>query len=243
MKTKLLTQISTLSLILLVICACSKNDEEPPPPAPFASFTVENNNCIAPCEMTFTNQSQNATSYQWDLGNGETAITADASATYETPGDYVVKLTASSVTEEDDFSITVTAIEDPNPHLGKWNLVQGTYNGSVVDDYTASLTFTSTEDYKASFVKGDCDGRVIKGKYEIANDEISSNLPGQLLLNGISGGGTWSTSISCSQSSFTKYGVVPLIWTPSNNIQFEMDGNSLTLTSSDGKAVLVYEKE
>ncbi len=39
-------------------------------PVPVAAFTVQNDNCIAPCTVTFQNQSVNATTYSWKILTG-----------------------------------------------------------------------------------------------------------------------------------------------------------------------------
>ena len=63
--------------------------------APVAAFTVQNDNCTATCEITFTNQSQNALSYQWDFGDGGTSTEAAPKHKYTKAGSFTVKLTAT----------------------------------------------------------------------------------------------------------------------------------------------------
>jgi gliding motility-associated-like protein len=48
----------------------------------------------APLTVNFTNNSANATSYWWDLGNGSSTTQATPTATYSTPGTYTVQLVA-----------------------------------------------------------------------------------------------------------------------------------------------------
>lgn len=66
-------------------------------PAVVSSFTVTNNNCVGPCTVTFTNTSQNATSYVWEFGDGNTSnsTATTVTKTYNTAGTYTVKLTAT----------------------------------------------------------------------------------------------------------------------------------------------------
>ena len=61
---------------------------------PTASFSASNSGCIAPCAITFTNHSQNATSYLWDFGDGNTSAALNPSHSYILPGSYTVKLIA-----------------------------------------------------------------------------------------------------------------------------------------------------
>lgn len=65
-------------------------------PAPVANFTIANNNCEAPCTVSFANTSANASIYAWDFADGGTATTKEASHLYQNAGTYNVKLTASN---------------------------------------------------------------------------------------------------------------------------------------------------
>lgn len=61
-------------------------------PAP--GFTAINNGCTGPCEITFANQSINASSYEWDFGDGNCSYVENPRHTYQSAGTYTVKLTA-----------------------------------------------------------------------------------------------------------------------------------------------------
>lgn len=64
--------------------------------SPVAGFTVAGGNCTAPCEVTFTNKSENATSYLWTFGDGTSSTQSNPVKTYTTAGKYKVELTASN---------------------------------------------------------------------------------------------------------------------------------------------------
>jgi PKD repeat protein len=66
----------------------------PPPAAPIARFTPSRTNCMVPCSIDFTNQSQNATSYRWEFGDGTSSTEANPSHRYNALGQYQVKLFA-----------------------------------------------------------------------------------------------------------------------------------------------------
>ncbi|MBV5342915.1 PKD domain-containing protein, partial [bacterium] len=53
-------------------------------PAPLASFTFVGANKSAPAEVTFTNNSQNATSYLWEFGDGASSTEKNTKHTYTT---------------------------------------------------------------------------------------------------------------------------------------------------------------
>lgn len=106
--------ISVLSLV--VLNSCKKDDDDDDGGStqnPIASFQYEvnANNFL---EVTFTNFSQNATSYMWDFGDGETSAEKDPVHVYAETGNYTVKLTAKNAANASaDFSQDIS-IADPN---------------------------------------------------------------------------------------------------------------------------------
>jgi large repetitive protein len=62
-------------------------------PLPVASFT-STYNCTDPVGIQFTNTSAGAVGYSWNFGNGQTSTLNNPLATYATPGNYNVSLTA-----------------------------------------------------------------------------------------------------------------------------------------------------
>lgn len=99
------------AIMLIGLNSCKKdNDDDPEVKDPVASFQYEisQTNFL---EVMFTNFSQNATSYTWDFGDGETSTEKDPVHVYAAAGDYTVKLTATNdanVSAEYSQAITVT---------------------------------------------------------------------------------------------------------------------------------------
>lgn len=60
-----------------------------------ADFTANTTEGCGPLVVNFQNLSTNATSYQWNLGNGNISTAQNPSAVYTTPGTYHVTLTAT----------------------------------------------------------------------------------------------------------------------------------------------------
>ncbi len=58
-----------------------------------ANFTADHLSGCAPLTVNFTDLSTGATSWSWDLGNGNNSTSQNPSALYNTVGDYVVTLT------------------------------------------------------------------------------------------------------------------------------------------------------
>ena len=63
---------------------------------PTASFTILNNGSGAPYQLRVLNTSDDATSYEWNLGNGSSSALAEPSIIYPDTGDFEIALTAIS---------------------------------------------------------------------------------------------------------------------------------------------------
>ncbi|MFN7118256.1 MAG: PKD domain-containing protein [Saprospiraceae bacterium] len=64
-------------------------------PLPQAGFTTESRQCIGD-SIAFTNTSVNATSFNWNFGNGQNSTLENPKVTYATAGDYNLSLTVQS---------------------------------------------------------------------------------------------------------------------------------------------------
>jgi len=72
-------------------------------PLPTANFTFQPNDL----NVIFNNTSQNATTYFWDFGDGQTSTEASPVHAYAAPGNYVVKLSSTNDCTTVDRTITV----------------------------------------------------------------------------------------------------------------------------------------
>lgn len=79
-------------------------------PLPDAGFTSSGNGGPT---FSFTNTSQNATTYLWDFGDGSVSSAANPTHTYLTDGVYTVTLTATNICGSNSFTQTVTAVTAP----------------------------------------------------------------------------------------------------------------------------------
>jgi len=66
---------------------------------PKASFTTPIQKLVAPAEVTFTNSSKNAESFEWDFGDGATSTEASPTHNYKHSGNYTVVLKAKKGTK------------------------------------------------------------------------------------------------------------------------------------------------
>ena len=102
--------LSILSIIILTGC----KDDDPIMDAPYTLFTFD----VTDLTVTFTNGTvDNPNSYSWDFGDGQTSTEENPTHTYEAEGTYIVVLTASNSTGEDQFQreVKVTEPVDPLP--------------------------------------------------------------------------------------------------------------------------------
>jgi len=90
--TTFASKASFYLLCLMIIYGCTK--KLIPDPEPEVSFTIQNNDCTAPCEVTFVNTSKNASSFTWDFADGTFSTEANPKHTFQNGGAFEVKLTA-----------------------------------------------------------------------------------------------------------------------------------------------------
>lgn len=122
-------RLASLTVVMLMMASmvffsgCKDDDEPTTTPAPAASFQYE----VNVLEVTFTNYSQNATSYVWDFGdNAGTSTEKDPIYTYTDGGTYTVTLTATGAGGSAEYSKDVTVIMP-----GGTNLIE---NGTFDDE-------------------------------------------------------------------------------------------------------------
>jgi PKD repeat protein len=104
--------IGLSSVILLQSCK-KDDDDDDNQQNPVASFqyAISATNFL---EVVFTNFSQNATSYMWDFGDGNTSTEKDPTHVYAAADDYTVKLTATNdAGTSANYQETIT-ITDPD---------------------------------------------------------------------------------------------------------------------------------
>ena len=80
---------------------------------PSASFSVDQRSGYAPLAVSFTNTSQNATSYAWSFGDGTTSTAVSPSHIYTEAGTYTVTLTAANATDTDTSTQTISVQDAP----------------------------------------------------------------------------------------------------------------------------------
>ncbi|MEM8886430.1 MAG: PKD domain-containing protein [Bacteroidota bacterium] len=115
--------------LTLFLGACEDEPDIPPSVAPTAGFEIASSEALT---FTFQNTSQNAASYAWDFGDGNSSTLKDPTHTYEDVGTYTVKLTATNSTGSNDFSLSVTAT---SPYKSDGYLVSSLSSSSGATSY------------------------------------------------------------------------------------------------------------
>lgn len=82
------------------------------PLLPISNFEPDENGC-SPLTVQFINNSLNATSYLWDFGDDVLSTEENPSHTYMTPGNYVVKLIASSIAGQSIHTGPIVVYQNP----------------------------------------------------------------------------------------------------------------------------------
>lgn len=80
-----MTKYITITLFSITLFACSR---------PIAKFTMDQSQVVAPAEIVFTDQSENADQYEWVFEDGETVKDQSTTKRYSLSGRYKVKLVA-----------------------------------------------------------------------------------------------------------------------------------------------------
>lgn len=94
MKSKIKLLLSCLLIILVAAAIQSCGDDDESKPKPTASFTASKTTVAVGEEITFTNTTEDATSYVWSFGDGTTSEVEAPTKTYSAAGSYTVSLVA-----------------------------------------------------------------------------------------------------------------------------------------------------
>lgn len=86
-------------------------DGDDPCDDPTADFDIDNDGCEAPCTVYFEENADDADSYFWDFGDGQTSTSPNPSHTYTEAGEYDVSLTVTNACGSDTYYDYVTVEE------------------------------------------------------------------------------------------------------------------------------------
>jgi PKD repeat protein len=123
----------------------TKNPVTPPAPTPpSASFTYSGANTFAPDNVTFTNNSTNATSYSWSFGDNTSSTLSDPSHVFESAGVYTVSLIATGANA---LTNTISQTINVKPKATKCEL-----DTIIVENITTQPSYTSSNTFTGKIV-------------------------------------------------------------------------------------------
>ncbi len=138
------TSIAMLFVFVAVFVSCDFIDELPEensiadetPPTAFFTFTsgvaIETFTQVA-----FANQSNNATNYNWDFGDGNTSTEIDPKNTYPGEGSYTVTLTIiDALNQTSTYSETIELIEPEEPEAILPTILEAGFEDNSLPDGT-----------------------------------------------------------------------------------------------------------
>lgn len=103
-----------LGVVMFALVSCKKDDPAAPDPIASFQYEISATNYLM---VTFTNFSQNAATYSWNFGDGNTSTEASPVHTYTGEDDYTVVLTATNKDGVDHQFQAVITITDPDKAL------------------------------------------------------------------------------------------------------------------------------
>ncbi len=117
-----------IAFAVVTITACNKDDDpvDTGKPGP-VTITYEVNGNV----VNYHAVAENAVSYSWDLGNGETPTGQDVTGTYSFPGQYEVKCTAKGREEDTQATISVNVDEGDPDIFNEVNIALSGYNAET----------------------------------------------------------------------------------------------------------------
>lgn len=107
-KIKLLLSCFLLLFVITVVVSCGDDDDSKPKPT--ASFTASKTTANVNEEITFTNTSEDATSYVWSFGDGTTSTAESPVKSYAAAGEYEVTLSAKGSGGTNSTTLDITIV-------------------------------------------------------------------------------------------------------------------------------------
>ena len=165
--------ICIMILFSLSIVSCEKAEK------PIAIFTMDKTSSEINETISFTNFSENATSYSWDFGDGNTSTVEHPTHSYSSAGTYEVTLTAKgeggtdSNTNSIEIIVTLSGIWSTSFDLNG-NIYDGEYDITQNDDNSLSGTFVFSDGsgYTNILSSSQIDGNNVTIKWMLSTYEL-----------------------------------------------------------------------
>ncbi|MBS0001281.1 MAG: PKD domain-containing protein [Cyclobacteriaceae bacterium] len=138
------------ALLILYIMGCK--DEDPKLPLPMVDFSTDPEVLEVGKPVTFKNATTNASSYQWNFGDGQTSTQTNPTITFDESGTYEVTLTAFTDDNQRDSvsrninigerimtGISINSIPFVNPEGADWDDATGLPDSTKYPDFILVL--------------------------------------------------------------------------------------------------------
>jgi CubicO group peptidase (beta-lactamase class C family)/IMP cyclohydrolase len=127
--------VASVVTFFLMVSGCKKSDT--PTPKPVANFNFASANFgLLPTTVNFSDSSQNAESYQWYFGDGNTSTSKNPSNTYSVAKTYSVKLVVTNSSGADSITRQVViSLNKPKANF--------TFNSSNMGQQPTTMSFTN----------------------------------------------------------------------------------------------------
>ena len=213
-------------------------------PFPIANFTMDKSSAEINETITFTNSSENVTSYFWDFGDGNTSTDENPthSYSYSQNGERIISLTAINSSSEHTYTKTIKINE--TDLIGKWNLIEGEFENNSISNLTGYFEFITDTTYYAKIIKSSYYVK-ISTSYSISEDKMSCRKlfdPVYLLPLKITAYNGDYISSYISEDAYTQFGATA-VGQDANYIKINIEDKYLILESSNGKTKLKYTKD
>lgn len=197
-----------------------------------ALFTADDTAGCKNIIVRFTNTSTGATSYSWDLGNGNTSTLKDAAGTYTAVGTYTVTLTAfSSSGGSSKYSMLIRVYDDPVVNFNSVN--KAVCPGSpVVFTNTSVANCWGTLSYKWNFGEG--------GSATTATPTYNYVSPGSFNVTLLATNNAGCVSSLSKPAYIFVYTTAVVGFTATNPYICHVPGTTSFSSSSTGTAPLAY---
>jgi PKD repeat protein len=137
-----------LGFVLVILYLTGCKDDDPKLPLPAVDFSTEPEILEVGKPVKFNNLTTNASSYQWDFGDGQTSTQVSPTVTYEESGSYTVTLTAFTDDNQSDSvsrniqvgervmtGISINSIPFLNPQGKDWDDPTGLPDSTKYPDF------------------------------------------------------------------------------------------------------------
>jgi YVTN family beta-propeller protein len=191
--------LALISISMLIIGGSDDVDQQ----FPLANFSSN----VAGLSVKFTDQSENATRWKWDFGDGTGSIEQNPAHIYSAAGNYAVSLTASNKKSTDSMSVTlnVSGSQVPNPDKSLLPLTKSlsplaNFASNVTRGYAPlSVQFTDTSGNAAEWTWDFGDGNGSNEQNPVHTYHEAGNYTVRLTVRNADGTGSKTSTINVFQ--------------------------------------------